>query len=101
MKEFVSFRPEMYSYRVEKDKPKKCKGIKKCVMKKTISFEDYKRCLFEGRLIHRSQMMFTSKKHKIKTLEVKKLALSRDDDKRVMIDGISSLARGHYGIGLN
>ena len=69
MKEFVSFRPEMYSYRVEKDEPKKCKGIKKCVVKKMISFEDYKRCLFEGRLIHRSQMMFRSKKHKIKTLE--------------------------------
>ena len=30
-----------------------------------------------------------------------KLALSRDDDKRVSIDGISSLAIGHYGIGLN
>ena len=101
MKEFVSFRPEMYGYRVEKDEPKKCKGIKKCVLKKTISFEDYKRCLFEGRLIHRSQMMFRSKKHKIKTLEVNKLALSRDDDKRVSIDGISSLAMGHYGIGLS
>ena len=36
-------------------------------------------------------MMFRSKKHKIKTLEVNKLALSREDDKRISIDGIASL----------
>ena len=96
MKEFISLRPKMYSYRVGEDEPKKCKGIKKCVVKKTISFEDYKRCLLEGRNINRSQMMFRSKKHKIKTLEVNKLALSSEDDKRISIDGIASLAIGHY-----
>ena len=64
-------------------------------MKKTITFEDYKRCLFEGINIHRSQMMFRSEKHKIKTLEVNKLALSREDDKRFSRDGIASLAMGH------
>ena len=62
MKEFISLRPKMYSYRVEESEPKKCKGIKKCVVKKTITFKDYKRCLFEGINIHRSQMMFRSKK---------------------------------------
>ena len=82
MKEFISLRPKMYSYRVDENggaqsEPKKCKGIKKCVVKKTISFDDYKRCLLEGTSIHRSQMMFRSKKHKIRTLEVNKLALSR------------------------
>ena len=95
MKEFISLRPELYSYRVEESEPKKCKGIKKCVVKKTKTFEDYKRCLFEGINIHGSQMMFRSKKHKIKTLEVNKLALSREDDKRISIDGIASLAMGH------
>ena len=95
MKEFISLRHKMYSYRVEESEPKKCKGIKKCVVKKTITFEDYKRYLFEGINIHRSQMMFRSEKHKIKTLEVNKLALSREDDKRISIDGIASLAMGH------
>ena len=95
MKEFISLRPKLYSYRVEESEPKKYKGIKKCVVKRTITFEDYKRCLFEGINIHRSQMMFRSKKHKIKTLEVNKLALSREDDKRISIDGIASLAMGH------
>ena len=96
MKEFISLRPKMYSYRVGSDEPKKCKGIKKCVVKKTISFEDYKRCLFEGTTIHRNQLMFRSREHNVKTLEVNKLALSREDDKRVSIDGIASLAMGHY-----
>ena len=98
MKDFISLRPKMYSYRVEESEPKKCKGIKKCVVKKTISFEDYKRCLLKGRNIHRSQLMFRSKKHKIKTLEVDKLALSREDDKRISIDGIASLAMGHKNL---
>ena len=98
MKEFISLRLKMYSYRVEESEPKKCKGIKKCVVKKTISFEDYKRCLLEERNIHRSQLMFRSKKHKIKTLEVNKLALSREDNKRISIDGIASLAMGNYKV---
>ena len=99
MKEFISLRPKMYSYRVDENggaqsEPRKCKGIKKCVVKKTISFDDYKRCLLEGTTIHRSQMMF--RKHKVKTLEVNKLALSIEDDKRISIDGIANLAMGHY-----
>ena len=67
-------------------------------MKKTISFEDYKKCLLEGRVIRRSQMMFRSRKHKVKTLEVNKLALSREDDKRISINEIDSLAMGHYKV---
>ena len=63
-----------------------------------ISFEDYKRCLLEETTIHRSQLMFRSKKHNVKTLEVNKLALSREDDKRVSIDGIASFAMGHYSL---
>ena len=40
--------------------------------------------------------MFRSSKHEVRTLEVNKLALSRDDDKRITVDGIRSLARGHW-----
>ena len=62
-------------------------------------FEDYKKCLFDGIKVYRNQLLFRSDKHKIKTLEVNKLALSREDDKRlVMEDGIGSYAKGHYEI---
>ena len=54
MKEFVTLRPKMYSYKVGNSESKKCKGIKKCVVKKTISFEDYKNCLFNGEESYRS-----------------------------------------------
>ena len=96
MKEFVSLRPKMYSYRVGNAEPKKCKGIKKCVVKKTITFDDYKKCLFEGRNVHKSQLLFRSDKHEVRTLEVNKLALNSQDDKRISIDGIASYAMGHY-----
>ena len=98
MKEFVSLRPKMYSYRVGNSEPKKCKGINQCVVKKTISFDDYKACLFSGEWSHRSQLLFRSRKHEVKTLEVNKLALSREDDKRITINGVVSYARGHYRV---
>ena len=66
------------------------------MVKKTISFEDYKNCLFGGDPSYRSQLMFRSLKHEVSMLEVNKLALSRDDDKCTIIDRVHSLARGHY-----
>ena len=96
MAEFVTLRPKMYAYKTGSSESKKCKGIKKCVVKKTISFEDYKNCLFGSDPSYRSQLMFRSSKHEVRTLEVNKLALSRDDDKRIIVNGISGLARGHY-----
>ena len=98
MKEFISLWPKMYSYKVGNSEPKKCKGIKKCVIKKTISFDDYKRCLFSGEQSHRSQLLFRSHKHEDKTLEVNKLALSREDDKRISINGVVSYATGNYRV---
>ena len=46
MTEFIALRPKLYSYKVLNGaESKKCKGIKKCVVKKTLTFEDYKSCL--------------------------------------------------------
>ena len=98
MKEFISLRPKMHSYRVKNSEPKKCEGIKKCIVKKTIIFEDYKRCLFDGDRIHRTQLLFRSGKHRIRTLESNKLPLSREDDRRISTDGIASYAMGHYKV---
>ena len=98
MSEFVTLRPKMYAYKTGSAESKKCKGIKKCVVKKTISFEDYKPCLFSRETSYRSQLMFRSSKRKVKTLEVNKLALSRDCDKGITVNGINSLARGHYKV---
>ena len=98
MTEFVTLRPKMYAYKTGESESKKCKGIKKCVIRKMISFEDYKACLFGGETFYGSQLMLRSLKHVLKTLEVNKLVLGRDDDKRITVNGINSLARGHYKI---
>ena len=98
MKQFIALPPKMYSYRVGDSEPKKYKGMKKCVVIKTITFEDYKKCLFEGRNVHRSQLLFRSNKHEVKTLEVNKLALNSQNDKRISIDGIASYTIGHHRV---
>ena len=47
IEEFVGLRAKLYSYNMfEGKEEKKCKGIKKSVIKKNISFDDYKECLF-------------------------------------------------------
>ena len=96
MTEFVTLRPKTYSYRVGKEELKKCKGTKKCIMWKTISLKDYKNCLLDGTKSYRSQLMFRSSAHNVRTLEVNKLALSRDDGKRITIDGVASFTKGHW-----
>ena len=97
MKEFVALRLNLYSYKkLGGSEDKKCKGIKKCIVKKTLTFEDYKACLFNDSTEYKSQLMFSSAKDEVHTIEVNKVALNRDDDKRISRkDGISTFARGH------
>ena len=97
MTELVALRPSLYSYReLDGSEDKKCKGIKKCIVKKTLTFEDYKACLFNDSTEYRSQLMFKSAKHEVHTIEVNKVALNREDDKRISRkDGISTFVRGH------
>ena len=97
MTELLPLRPKLCSYKkLDGTEDKKCKGIKKCVVKKTLTFEDYKTCLFNNSTEYRSQLMFRSSKHEVRTIEVNKVTLNRDDDKRISKkDGISTFARGH------
>ena len=93
----VAVGPELYSYKVlGGSEDKKCKEIKKCVVKKTLTFEDYKNCLFDNSTEYRAQLMFRSIKHGVHTIEVNKVTLNRNDDKRISRkDGISTFVRGH------
>ena len=72
---------------------KRCKGTKKCVVGEDLTFDDYKTCLFDGETIYMEQMLFENKKHDVYTVNKHKIALNRDDDKRlVQVDGITTLA---------
>ena len=100
MTEFVALRSKLYAFRkIDGKENKRCKGIKKCVAKQTLTFEDYKNCLFGGGDIYRSQLRFQNTKHEIFTAEVNKVALNRNDDKRFICgDRISTYSLGHYRI---
>ena len=100
IKEFVGLRAKLYSYKMDEGKEnKRCKGIKKAVVEKSIRHEDYKTCLETGKEQLRRQNIIRSYEHEIYTEEVNKIALSAADDKRYLLkDSFDTLAWGHYKI---
>ena len=97
--EFVGLRAKLYSYRVEESyEEKKCKGVKKAVIKKTITFKDYKNCLFDNKPAMRKMNVIRSHLHTMYTETVNKIALSPFDDKRlIQKDNIHTFAYGYKG----
>ena len=104
--EFVGLRAKAYAYLQESwdkktetyfiDERKKCKGVKKNVVKRDILFHHYKDCLYTHKSHYATMVGFRSKLHKIQTLEMTKKALSCYDDKRFLLPGgITSRAHGH------
>ena len=91
---FVGLRPKLYDFKVEEGKEvSKCKGIKKNVVKKTINFDDYVQCLFSDEKQMRSMKIIQSRHHDIYSKEVNKIALSNEDDKRIVLeDKVHTLA---------
>ena len=97
--EFVGLRAKLYSYKMFTDgkENKKCKGVKRNVVQETITHDDYKKCLFTKTEQLRTMNVIRSHLHDIYTEEVNKVALSANDDKRIIMeDGIHTLAYGHY-----
>ena len=95
--EFVTLSPKTYSFLTDDGKEdKKAKGTKKCIIKKMIKFNDYKKCLLDDEVILKSQQRFISKKHDVYTENINKIALSNNDDKRIVSSNkISSYPYGY------
>ena len=54
--EFVTLRPKTYSFLTDNGKEdEKAKGTNKCVIKKMIKFNNYKKCLLNVEVILKSQ----------------------------------------------
>ena len=100
IKEFVGLRAKLYSYLMENDEEiKKCKGMKKAAIKKKIIFNHYKDCLFTGKPQMRPMNVIRSHLHDVYTETINKVALSANDDKRIICENkISTLAYGHYSL---
>ena len=95
--EFVTLRPKTYSFLTHDGKEdKKAKGTKKCVIKKMIKFNDYKKCLLNDEVMLKPQQRFISKKQDVYTENINKIALSNNDDKRIVsLNKITSYPYGY------
>ena len=98
--EFIGLRSKMYSYIKDNDQGvKTAKGIKKIVIKKDITHENYKQTLFNNEQMHHTMKSIRSNNHQLGSYELNKVSLSCFDDKRyIHNDGVTSYAYGHYKI---
>jgi hypothetical protein len=112
--EFVGLRSKLYAYQTEfnndgeiikgidKNIHKRCKGVKKSVVSKYIRFNHYKDVLFNRGVKTVKQNNIRSYKHDLYTEEIKKVALSYNDDKTFVCDNnIDTYTFGHYKNRLN
>ncbi len=107
IRKFVGLRSKLYAYEADRLKndneeweydvqKKKCKGVKKNVIKNEITVADYEDCLFSKNPQLRTMCTIRSRQHNIGMERINKTALSADDDKRIVLeDGINTLAIGH------
>ena len=97
--EFVGLRAKLYAIKkFDGEEEKKCKGVKRIVITNKISFSDYKDVLFSGKEVLRTMNVIRSRQHTLSTEQVNKIALSANDDKRIIRpDKIQALAHGFQG----
>ena len=77
MKEFVGLTAKTYSYLMDDDSEhKKDKGAKKCVIKRGLMFKNYTCCLFNNKIILKSQQIFKSDCHNVYTEQINNIVLS-------------------------
>ena len=101
--EFVGLRSKMYAFKVDNKDKKRAKGIKKCVIKKELKLEDYKRSLF-GNIKEDIQQMTSfntirSYNHQLYSITTNKVGIASTDDKRfVLSDSVNTYAYGHKNI---
>ena len=60
---------------MKKTRVKMISGMKKCVIKQKLMFENFKDCLFNNKTVYRSQERFKSYNNDVYTEEVNEIAL--------------------------
>ena len=96
MKVFVGLRAKAWAYLMDDNsEKKKPKGTKKCVINRTLMVENYTDCLFNDKIILKSQQRFKSDHHVVYREEVNKIALSSNDGKRLQtLDRVTTYPHG-------
>ena len=100
MREFISLSSKVYAYeQVNVDKTvseeKKGRGTNKAVTKKTLSFNHYKKCLFNNETVRCIQHRIKSTPYSVDTVGINKIALKNSDNKRLRsFNGITTYPYG-------
>ncbi|XP_053592969.1 uncharacterized protein LOC128667335 [Microplitis demolitor] len=86
MTEFTGLRAKLYAFKIynEDQVKKRAKGVKRPTLR-TITFEDFKRCLEDHVNLSKKQYVIKSNKHSVSTIVQNKIALSWEDDKRQLL----------------
>lgn len=99
IEEFVGLRAKMYSLKHGGIEKKRAKGIKRQVVEKVLSHQDYHDTLHNQRFMHHKMNLIRSFNHELYAITLNKRSLGCYDDKRFILeDGIHTLAYGHYAI---
>ena len=66
---------KLYAYRKidKKLENKRWKGTKKCIVTESLTFDDYKASLFDGKIIRREQILLENNKHELYTINKYKI----------------------------
>lgn len=100
--EFIGLRAKCYSVFHgdeinKKDQQKNtAKGVTRCVKEKYLTHDQYYNVLFNQEVLPTKQRGFRTEKHEVYSVETKKISLSPYDNKRFILDGVTTRAYGHY-----
>ena len=99
--EFVALGAKQYAFKTSDGKTeKKSRGVKRSVIKRKITFEDYKNSLLRGEFQHREQSTIQSKNHNLYTIKRRKISLNPTDDKRLLLANHCTLPLGYVDLSL-
>ena len=84
MTEFIALRAKAYVYLKEDgSEHKKAKGTKQCIIKRELTFESYRKSLFDSKIVLKSQQRFKIDHYIVHKKEVNKIVINSNDDKRL------------------
>ena len=100
--EFVGLHSKMYSLLFDngstqtRTESKVAKGVKSCIIRTSLAFNDYIRCMLEDKVMEHSFKMIRSVAHDVHTFEQSKVSLSPFDDKCYLLNAVHSVPYSHY-----
>ena len=103
--EFVGLRSKMYSFMlddkkdVSKAEVRVAKGVQKSVIFNDLRFSTYLNCLSNNKVKEHNFKTIRGMKHSVATYTQSKITLCPFEDKRYLLDAITSLPYGQYALG--